>query len=436
MQAFLLEKGSEPRTGICCRSSPLRNANRNVYGMAFCTFAHGCAFHGLQNIQSSINMDAGLGLVSLAVLDFGYMASAIFTVGMVNSIGTKYSLIVGLVGYLIYVVLCYYPSWYTLIPGGLVAGLTTGPIWIAASCHVIAIVEKMAPVLKERHDVLVGRYIGIIYLAYQLAAIPGNLASSLIFHFSEKYGNSSHDNGTTVDCDLLSTFGVERIYIYILVSFYVFVQVLSILAAFLFLTDASSNPETRLGKVKALVTASTIKKVFNKKMLILAPVGIYNGLQLSISSGIFAQANFGVKVEASSVLTPDLSRSHPADALVNNWTGGNPAPLSIPIALLHLVQEPLRQRVPNWILSKPAAIDLLVTSPLNPTILLEARVTTGVASWMTEQRKHCSSDGKCSGVYLLASFLISHMFFQGKVSGAYAIASLSRSIYHCDVVLA
>lgn len=236
-------------------------------------------------------MDAGLGLVSLAVLDFGYMASAIFTVGMVNSIGTKYSLIVGLVGYLIYVVLCYYPSWYTLIPGGLVAGLTTGPIWIAASCHVIAIVEKMAPVLKERHDVLVGRYIGIIYLSYQLAAIPGNLASSLIFHFSEKYGNSSHDNGTTVDCDLLSTFGVERIYIYILVSFYVFVQVLSILAAFLFLTDASSNPETRLGKVKALVTASTIKKVFNKKMLILAPVGIYNGLQLSISSGIFAQVS-------------------------------------------------------------------------------------------------------------------------------------------------
>ena len=56
------------------------------------------------------------------------------------------------------------------------------------------------------------------------------------------------------------------------------------------------------------------------------------------------KANFGVKVEASSVLTPDLSRSHPADALVNNWTGGNPAPLSIPIALLHLVQEPLRQR--------------------------------------------------------------------------------------------
>ena len=34
------------------------------------------------------------------------------------------------------------------------------------------------------------------------------------------------------------------------------------------------------------------------------------------------KANFGLKVEANSALTPDLSRSRPAVALVNNWTGG------------------------------------------------------------------------------------------------------------------
>ena len=38
-------------------------------------------------------------------------------------------------------------------------------------------------------------------------------------------------------------------------------------------------------------------------------------------------ANFGLKVEAGSALTPDLSRSHPTDALVNNWTGSIPAAL-------------------------------------------------------------------------------------------------------------
>ena len=32
----------------------------------------------------------------------------------------------------------------------------------------------------------------------------------------------------------------------------------------------------------------------------------------------------------------------------------------------------------------------------NRAILLEASVTTGVAAWTTEQRKHCSNDGKCN----------------------------------------
>eukprot|EP00731_Ephydatia_muelleri_P033983 Em0044g3a len=37
------------------------------------------------------------------------------------------------------------------------------------------------------------------------------------------------------------------------------------------------------------------------------------------------KANLGVRIEADSALTPDLSRSRPADALVNNWIGGSSA---------------------------------------------------------------------------------------------------------------
>eukprot|EP00731_Ephydatia_muelleri_P016073 Em0009g497a len=37
------------------------------------------------------------------------------------------------------------------------------------------------------------------------------------------------------------------------------------------------------------------------------------------------KANLGVRIEAGSALTPDLSRSRPADALVNNWIGGSSA---------------------------------------------------------------------------------------------------------------
>ena len=78
------------------------------------------------------------------------------------------------------------------------------------------------------------------------------------------------------------------------------------------------------------------------------------------------RAHLGVQVEMGYNL-PNHSHTHPADLLV-----------------------------PNWVLGKPAAFDLSVTSPLNPTTLLEVSVTTGVAALTTELRMHYSNDTKCN----------------------------------------
>ena len=71
-------------------------------------------------------------------------------------------------------------------------------------------------------------------------------------------------------------------------------------------------------------------------------------------------ANLSVKVEAGSTLTPDLSRSRPADGLVSNWS--------------------------------PTAFDITVTSPLTPVSLKEASVAPGIAALLAEQRKHQAND--------------------------------------------
>ena len=65
-------------------------------------------------------------------------------------------------------------------------------------------------------------------------------------------------------------------------------------------------------------------------------------------------ANLGVRIEAGSALTPDLSRSRPADALVNNWISGI-----------------------------SAAFDVTVTSPRTPVSLRESSVTAGTAAWQS-----------------------------------------------------
>ena len=52
--------------------------------------------------------------------------------------------------------------------------------------------------------------------------------------------------------------------------------------------------------------------------------------------------------------------------------------------------------VPNWVLGKPAAFDITITSPLTSIALHEASVTSRSTAQVTENRKHASNDAKCS----------------------------------------
>ena len=52
--------------------------------------------------------------------------------------------------------------------------------------------------------------------------------------------------------------------------------------------------------------------------------------------------------------------------------------------------------VPNWVLGKPAAFDINVTSPLTPITVHEAYVTSGSTAQVAENRKLASIDAKCS----------------------------------------
>ena len=74
-----------------------------------------------------------------------------------------------------------------------------------------------------------------------------------------------------------------------------------------------------------------------------------------------------VQVEVGNNLTCDHSKSRPA----NSW-------------------------LTNWFMGKTAALDVSITSPLNPLTLLEAGVLAKTAAQDTEARKHQANDPKCS----------------------------------------
>ena len=54
----------------------------------------------------------------------------------------------------------------------------------------------------------------------------------------------------------------------------------------------------------------------------------------------------------------------------------------------HLHTRPADVLLPNWICSKPAALDFTVVSPLGSSHIVEAGTTTGPAALSAEERKH------------------------------------------------
>ena len=67
----------------------------------------------------------------------------------------------------------------------------------------------------------------------------------------------------------------------------------------------------------------------------------------------------------------------------------------VPMCMYCNVKLIIIMLVPNWVLGKPAAFDITVTSPLTLITLHEVSVTSGSTAQVAENRKHASNDAKC-----------------------------------------
>ena len=77
------------------------------------------------------------------------------------------------------------------------------------------------------------------------------------------------------------------------------------------------------------------------------------------------------------------------------------AVLQVSVLVLKLRHEHLHTRpadvlLPNWVCSKPAALDFTGVSPLGSTHIVEAGTTAGSAVLSAEERKHAKNDQKCT----------------------------------------
>ena len=304
------KKGSfTPPSGpenIDSRRKSKRWAYKNVYGLSLAYVVLFTAFVGLQNLQSSINSAGGLGLVTLSLLYAVFIVAGFVTPGFLKLFGTKYSLLFGFVCHLIYTLANYHPIWYTLVPGSLLIGFASAPIWAAASTHLAKVAVTVAPSLGKKQDYLISKFTGVFFFFFQFSQVPGNLASSLIlFPYSEDVAvdldsvtifNISNETSKSEACDIITSQSFDIKYLYILVSVYVVFIVTSIVLLLVFVdhlptSNSFFTTEKKLELYLKKPLVELLKVLTDVKMVLIAPMVVYNGMELAFAFGTFTEVS-------------------------------------------------------------------------------------------------------------------------------------------------
>lgn len=89
------------------------------------------AFSSLRNLQSSINHDNGLGLMSLSVMYAAYLLGCLLAPMVIQHCRPKKAIVLALIPVILFTLANFYPSYYTLIPASALVGFGNANIWTA-----------------------------------------------------------------------------------------------------------------------------------------------------------------------------------------------------------------------------------------------------------------------------------------------------------------
>ena len=276
-----------------CHISNKATAYRNVLGVSLSFWAAFSTMVVLSSLQSSLNADQGLGLATLVLVDLVVAVSVFLSAPAVIMLGTKRGMIVGQIGFLVFALTNYYPSWYTLIPGAIVVGFSMGAlVWTSIYCHVTAVAVKSAVVLNEDPKYLMALFTGILTFFIKVGYLPGNLISSIVlFNNGVERSSVVGDNGTCTSSEVAN---LDIKYIYIMLSVLVVFNLAGILIAVLFVDEIRTDRKLLLSSdYVALHFKKPIAEVFgvllNWKLLLMAPIILYNTLTVSFILGLYAK---------------------------------------------------------------------------------------------------------------------------------------------------
>ncbi|CAH1785834.1 unnamed protein product [Owenia fusiformis] len=180
------------------RRSRIKSIYKNLMVLSFSFMFIMTAFMSLQSLQSSLNREAGVGVISLSCIYGGALFSCMFAPVLIKKFGPKWCLSFGWLTHCIFTSSNFYPKMYTLVPAGVILGLGTGLIWTSQGVYLTTIALDYAAISLDTDESTMSRFNGIFFMIFQSTQIWGNLISSLILHRAGGDANSPTGNLTEI----------------------------------------------------------------------------------------------------------------------------------------------------------------------------------------------------------------------------------------------
>lgn len=161
-----------------------RQPTRVLFALSLSFFFTYTAYLAIQNLQSSLNKDAHLGVYSLSVLYGFIILFGTLSPCFIRLLGAKKVIWFAWLTHIIYTITNFYPTFFTLLPSSALIGILAAPMWTSQGLYISSAGQEYANQRglvseKDLHGVL-SKFNGIFFMAYEVTQVTGNLVSSAV----------------------------------------------------------------------------------------------------------------------------------------------------------------------------------------------------------------------------------------------------------------
>ncbi|VDM45928.1 unnamed protein product [Toxocara canis] len=272
------------------------------------------AFHGLQNLQTSVNGQLGADSLSVFYVSLA-LSSPCVPSFMLNRLGCKLTIVTSAGIYMIYMVANFLPKYYSLIPAAVLAGCAGSCLWAAKCVYILESGVRYAQINIEAQNVVIVRFFGYFFMVLHLGQVIGNLLSSLIltaatgYHKPEDRVETSCGHLFRENMTLLSERAAENLRrppqsAYLAVcGVYFCCTIVALMIVLMFLNSLRKDKLTREKApfFSPHVLRATLHNLTHPRPLMLIPLTIFNGIEQAFVVGLYTKAYVGCGLGISQI---------------------------------------------------------------------------------------------------------------------------------------